>query len=118
LTLALFTGDVVPANECVDGNPRFKFVVECKAYKDAERMEALFGTSLIYKWVDEAETDAAKVDKRGIAIFKWNNTPLYCAVRSDITYPEGVPFITILNGIKVCHFEELVKYKEFWIEEV
>lgn len=116
LTLALFTGDVVPANESVDGNPRFKFVVECKAYKEVERIEALFGTSNIYKWVEEAETDAKKVDKRGIAIFKWNNTPLYCAVMHDIILPEGVPVITLLDGVKLCHLDDLIKHKDFWTE--
>ena len=115
LTLGLFTGDVVPANECVDGNPRFKFVVECKAYKEAERMEALFGTSHIYAWLEEVKIDAAKIDKRGIVIFKFNNTPLYCAVESDMVLPEGLKMITILNGVKVCHFDDLVKHPSFWM---
>jgi hypothetical protein len=116
LTLALFTGDVVPANECVDGNPRFNFVVECKAYKEAERMEALLcDYSLLYQWMGEAATDAAKVDKRGIVICKWNNTKIYSAVEADIALPDGVKFITLTNGIKVCLFEELLKHKSFWM---
>jgi hypothetical protein len=116
VTLALFTGDVVPANECVNGNPRFKWVIECKAYKEAERMEALFGNSRIYPWLEEVKIDAAKIDKRGIVIFKFNNTPLYCVVESDIELPVGVPFITILHGVKVCYLAELIKFPEFWME--
>jgi hypothetical protein len=116
LTLALFTGDVVPTNECVEGNPRFEWVVECKFYKDAERMEALFGTSHIYAWMKEAALDAAKVDKRGILIFKFNNTPIYVAVESDVTLPADVQFITILEGLKVCKLEELIKHPAFWMK--
>jgi hypothetical protein len=116
LTLALFTGDVVPTNECVDGNPRFNYVVECKFYKEAERMEALFGTSHIYSWMREAATDAAKVDKRGILIFKFNNTPIYAAVEPDIDLPVDVKHITILEGIKVCHFDDLIKHADFWMK--
>ncbi len=115
LTLALFTGDVVPTNECVDGNPRFKYVVECKAYKEAERMEALFGTSKIYKWLEEANVDAAKVDKRGILIFKFNNTSQYCAVDADIKLP-AIKIITLPTGIQVCYFEELLAHRDFWLE--
>lgn len=116
LTLALFTGDVVPTNECVDGNPRFKFVVECKFYKDAERMEALFETSHIYSWLEEAKTDAKKVDKIGILVFKFNNTSIYAAVDADVALPAGVKHITLVNGIKVCMFLDLVKYHSFWME--
>lgn len=116
LTLALFTGDVVPTNECVEGNPRFEWVVECKFYKESERMEALFGTSHIYGWMKEAAVDAAKVDKRGVLIFKFNNTPIYAAVEADIEYPTNVKFITILEGIKVCHFEDLMVHPSFWMK--
>jgi hypothetical protein len=116
LTLALFTGDVVPTNECVDGNPRFNYVIECKFYKEAERMEALFGTSHIYEWMKEAAIDAVKVDKRGVLIFKFNNTPIYAAVEADIELPSDVKFLTLLNGIKVCHFEDLIMHPTFWMK--
>lgn len=110
----LFVGDVCPSNEG-NGLPKFKFVVECKFYKEAEKMEALFGKSLIYKWLDEAVVDAKKVNKRGILIFKFNHTPTYCAVESDIVIPDGVNVITLPNGIKVCHVEELLAHTSFWI---
>ena len=111
----LFVGDVSPSNEG-NGNPKFNFVVECKAYKEAERTEALLGGhSLIYKWMNEASTDAAKVDKRGILICKWNNTSLYACVEPDIVLPEGVKFITLVNGVNVCFLEELLKHTAFWM---
>ncbi len=118
LMLALFTGDVVPTNECVEGNPRFKFCIECKAYKDAERMEALFETSNIYAWLEEVKIDAAKIDKLGIVIFKFNNTPIYCATEKHVELPSGVKFITLLNGEKVCHFDDLLKHHSFWIDTI
>lgn len=116
LMLALFTGDVVPTNECVEGNPKFKFCIECKAYKDAERMEALFETSNIYNWLEEVKIDAEKIDKLGIVIFKFNNTPIYCAVKSDIQLPISVKFITLINGERICHFDDLIQHYSFWVE--
>lgn len=119
LVLALYTGDVVPTNEREDGNPSFKFVVECKFYKEAERMESLLsGKSNIYKWLQEAVVDAKKVDKRGILICKWNNTPMYAVVQEDVKLPTGVSSITILDGVQVCYLEELLKHREFWIDEL
>ncbi len=112
--LSLFVGDVVPINEAnCDFN--FRFVVECKSYKEADKIEPLLsGASHIYAWMEEVLIDCVKNGKDGIVCFKWNNTPIYCAVK-DIDYPEGVPFITLINGIKVCHMAELIKHKNFWI---
>lgn len=112
----LFVGDVCPSNEG-NGNPKFNFVVESKFYKESERMEALFSNSLIYKWLDEAKVDAAKVNKRGLLIFKFNRTPQYCAMESDILLPSSVNRLILPNGIQVCHLDELVLHKDFWISE-
>ena len=112
---ALFVGDVCPSNEG-NGNPKFKFVVECKFYKEAEKMEALFSNSLIFKWMEEAAIDAEKVNKRGIVIFKFNHTPQYCALQPDIQIPNGVDKIILINGIQVCHLDDLIKHKDFWID--
>ena len=118
LMLALFTGDVVPINECVEGNPKFKFCIECKAYKEAERMEALFETSKIYSWLEEIRIDAEKIDKSGIVIFKFNNTPIYCAVGANIEFPFDVKYVRLIDGEKVCHLDDLILHRSFWIEEI
>jgi hypothetical protein len=113
----LFVGDVCPSNEG-NGNPKFNFVIECKSYKDSERMEALFSSSFIFKWLEEAIVDAAKVNKRGLLIFKFNHTPQYCAVEADINLPNKIPKIILPNGIQVCHLEDLITHKSFWITDV
>ena len=113
--LSLFVGDVVPVNEA-DCDFTFRFVVECKAYKEAEKLEALLsGSSHIYAWMNEVLVDCVKNGKDGIVVFKWNNTPLYCAVTKDITLPETVQRIVLNNGIQVSHFNELIKHRDFWI---
>ena len=114
-SLGLFVGDVVPVNvsEC---QFTFRFIVECKAYKDPDKLEALFGASNIYKWVNEVLDDCQKVNKEGIVIFKWNNTPIYAAVSHHIELPIGINFITLTNGIKVCHLDKLLEHQGFWLE--
>lgn len=112
----LFVGDVCPTNEG-NGNPKFKYVIESKFYKEAERMEALFSNSLIYKWLEEAKVDAAKVNKIGLLIFKFNRTPQYCAMDADVILPVSVNRLILPNRIQVCHLEELILHKEFWIDE-
>jgi hypothetical protein len=111
----LFVGDVCPSNEG-NGNPKFKFVIESKFYKEAEKMEMLFGKSLIYKWLAEAVVDANKVNKRGLLVFKFNHTPQYVAVEADVVLPDGISVIILPNGIKVCHLDELILHPTFWME--
>jgi hypothetical protein len=113
--LNLFVGDVVPVNE-QDCENNFRFIVECKAYKDAEKLEALLsGSSNIYKWMEEVLVDSSKVERDGIVIFKWNNTPLYAAVIESITLP-NIPRIILNNGIQVVHLQQLLEFKEFWFK--
>lgn len=114
--LNLFVGDVVPVNE-QDCPKNFRFIVECKAYKEAEKLEALLsGSSNIYKWMDEVLVDCVKVGKDGIVIFKWNNTPIYAAVTKDVQLP-NVSKIVLTNGIQVCHLDSLLGYPDFWLIE-
>jgi hypothetical protein len=112
--LTLFVGDVVPSNEA-EAQQKFRFVVECKFYKDAERMEALLaGTSLVYTWINEVLVDCEKVGKEGIVIFKFNNTKTYVAVTRAVQLPTPTK-ITLLNGIQVAFLDDLLEQKHFWI---
>ena len=114
--LNLFVGDVVPVNE-KDCEKDFRFIVESKAYKDADKRENLLhGNSNIYGWMEEVLVDCAKVKKDGIVIFKWNNTPIYTAVTKDVHLPENVKRIVLTNGIQVSHLEELLQHKDFWLK--
>lgn len=114
-SLGMFVGDVVPINE-QDCEKTFRFTVECKAYKDPDKLEALFGASNIYKWMEEVLVDCVKVKKEGIVIFKWNNTPIYTAVTKDVELPSEVKRIILTNGIQVAHLEELLTHKDFWLK--
>lgn len=115
--LNLFVGDVVPVNE--QDNPKaFRFIIECKSYKDADKLENLLhGNSNIYGWMNEVLVDCAKVNKDGIVIFKWNNTPIYAAVTSEIELPIDVPRVVLINGIQVCHLDKLLAFQDFWFIE-
>lgn len=110
--LTLFVGDVVPTNEAEVGKS-FRFSIECKSYGDAERMETLFGNSSIYLWVNEAIDDAKKLKKDPIAIFKWKNTPIYAAFPEYIYLPIKNKII-LLNGVQLCHLEDILALKDFW----
>lgn len=111
--LTLFVGDVVPVNESEVGEI-FRFVVEAKAYKEAERVHKLLDTSIIYKWMEEIREDAKKVNKEPILIFKWNNTPYMAAVNQTIVLPVD-NLVAINNGIQFCLLEDLLPIKDFWI---
>lgn len=110
--MSLFVGDVVPTNETEIGK-NFRFSIECKSYGDAERMESLFGNSSIYLWLNEAIDDAKKINKDPIAIFKWKQTPIYAAFPAYINLPIEKK-ITLLNGVQLCHLEDLFELKDFW----
>jgi hypothetical protein len=114
-SLNMFVGDVVPINE-QDCEQNFRFTVECKAYKDPDKLEALFGASNIYKWMEEVLVDCVKVKKEGIVVFKWNNTPIYTAVTKDIELPADVKRIVLTNGIQVAHLDDLLKHTDFWLK--
>lgn len=114
-SLNMFVGDVVPINE-QDCERNFRFTVECKAYKDPDKLEALFGASNIYKWMEEVLVDCVKVKKEGIVVFKWNNTPIYTAVTKDVELPADIKRIVLTNGIQVAHLDDLLKYADFWLK--
>jgi hypothetical protein len=108
-----FVSDIVCSNE-TDVAKKFRFVIEAKAYKEAERLELLLnGKSKIYGWLEEVKIDSEKVNKEGIVIFKFNNTPYYVAVNPEIQLPP-VQILILPTGDKVCHLKDLLQYKEFW----
>lgn len=108
-----FVGDVFCSN---DEKNAFRFCIESKHYKDIDTLEHLFNNSNIYKWLDEVNTDAVKIKKDGIVLFKYNRSPYYAAVNSTIALPATVQYLTLLNGEKVCHLDELLKHYDFWFK--
>lgn len=109
-----FVSDIVCSNE-KDVGKQFRFAIEAKAYKEAERLEVLLnGKSKIYEWLEEVRIDSEKVDKEGIIIFKWNNTPYYVGVNPLIRLPTPVRTLILPTGDKVCHLKELLQYPAFW----
>jgi hypothetical protein len=111
--LRLFIGDIVPLNES-ECNLKFRFVIEAKAYKDADKVHHLLNKeSSIYKWMDEARINAKKLDLEPMLIFKWNNTPRMVCVENHIDIP--TKYITLIDNTKITFLDDLLKYKNFWI---
>jgi hypothetical protein len=83
---ALFIGDVVPTNEADvsrDHGWKLKFTLECKFYKTPDNIEHLLYNTKIRRWFEQACTDAAKIKKEPLLIFKFNHTEIFVAVNSD-----------------------------------
>lgn len=106
--LTLMVGDVTPTNE-TDAGVIFRFVIECKAYKEKEPMDALFDRSKIHGWVDEAETDGKKIGKEGMLICKWNNTPLYVCGRFELPTKRKLILPNSKGDIQVARLNELIE---------
>ena len=89
----LFVGDVVPTNEtdvAREHGWKFKFTLECKFYKSCDNLEHLFNNTKIKGWIEQAISDALKVNKEPLLIFKFNRTDTYCAVPSKNLIPSSV----------------------------
>jgi hypothetical protein len=112
-----FVSDIVCSNE-QEINQKFRFCIEAKHYKEADKLELLLnGKSNIYKWIEQATTDGNKVNKPSLVIFKYNNTPFYVAAPQNIELP--VDRILILpTGHQLCYLEDLLKEKDFWISKL
>jgi len=124
--LKLFVGDVVPVNEREAG-VKFKWGIETKFYKTPDPFPSLLnGKANIYKWMREAEEDSAKVGKQPLLIFKWNNTPIYCATSAWINLPYSNDVCRMMhvyaddatkpNGVRIALLEDMLKFKEFWYD--
>jgi len=88
---SLFVGDVVPTNEedvFKDHGWKLRFSLECKFYKECDSFDMLFKPNTqIRGWFEQASTDAQKVSKEPLLIFKFNRTETYCGVDTITTKP-------------------------------
>lgn len=83
---AMFIGDVVPTNEADvfrDLKWKLKFTLECKFYKSPDSIDHLFNNTKIKGWFEQAATDAAKIGKEPLLIFKFNHCDTFCGVDAN-----------------------------------
>jgi len=118
----LFVGDVVPTNEADvfrDHGWKFRFTLECKFYKTPENIEHLIEAKRIRDWFSKAVTDAGKVGKEPLLIFKFNHTATFCAARLG-TAPSTIKNKLVLvdenakNVIEVFLFDEVLAITDWW----
>lgn len=119
--MKLFVADVVPTNER-DVGMDFLWSVECKFYATTDTFNHMFqGKSNIYTWFEESVVDAAKVGKKPILIWKWNNTPIYVAIedKGDLLIPPQFKIHQAQSPrpLAIYAFDELLKYPDFWMEK-
>ena len=110
--LRMWVGDVYPTNES-ECNQNFRFVVECKHYKDPEKIHHLLTKTVVNEWMDEVRLDAAKLELEPILIFKWNNTPYMAAINSNVEVPTKNSIT--LETLKIVLLDDLLKSPEFWL---
>lgn len=85
-TKVLFVGDVVPTNESDVAKAegwKFKFALECKFYKTADNIDHLLSNTKIRRWFEQAQTDADKISKQPLLIFKFNHSDTFVGVNAD-----------------------------------
>lgn len=135
--LKLFVGDVVPVNE-KDTNLTFKYSVEAKFYKTPDNFTALAsGSANVYKWFEESVTDAAKIGKIPMLVFKWNHTPVFVAIEKTsniLAHPETFELVDrhtmqpayVLpikpkfelvqdRHLQIFLLDDLLQHKSFWV---
>lgn len=130
--LKLFVGDVVPVNE-KEAGVIWQHSLELKFYKTQDPFTSLVsGTANIYKWMEESVTDAVKINKTPLIIFKWNNTPIYVGIRtsdlstinakrileSEEVLKEKFSISNSQTSISVFLFDDLITFSSFWIKQV
>ena len=115
--LKLFVGDVVPVNE-KEAGVTWQHSLELKFYKTQDPFTSLVsGTANIYKWMEESVTDAVKINKTPLVVFKWNHTSIM--VVSKVPTPCFTLAIIHNNQtLYISDFEELLTYKDFWVQNV
>lgn len=113
--LKLFVADVVATNE-KDSGLTFKHSIECKSYAKSDSFETMVaGNANIFKWFQESVTDAAKIDKNPLLIFKWNHTPIY-VIGLFSSMPQNPRIVLSQNDVtlSVFYFDDLITTPDFW----
>lgn len=116
----LFIGDVVPTNEADimrDKGWKLRFALECKFYKTAPNLEHMFNDPNILSWFEQARTDAAKISKIPLLIFKYNHTEIYCAIDPALISQPGTLTKTMKvgrepKGNEAWNFLLIFRFKE------
>lgn len=131
--MALFIGDVVPTNEAdvirSDGW-KMKFTLECKFYRSPDNLEHLIDGSRIISWYSKARTDAGKLGKQPLLIFKFNHTQRFCAIEkltepvngwSQYELPTTIKSMVTLHKLgpdpielRVFPFDEAILDLDWW----
>ncbi|MEM2159571.1 MAG: hypothetical protein QXN55_01300 [Candidatus Nitrosotenuis sp.] len=112
--LSLFVGDVVATNDGEDGH-WFRFVVECKFYKEPDTLDQLLTRKAkVFGWLDEVDADKVKVGKDGIVIMKFNGKDPLIAVRPEIELPFK-NYLTI-GDTKIAYLKDALAHPEFWLK--
>lgn len=124
----LFIGDVVPTNEADiirDKGWKLRFALECKFYKTAPNLEHLFNDPNILSWFEQARTDAAKISKFPLLIFKYNHTDIYCGIDPSLLSQPATVTKTIelsrepkepgdWNTLLIFRFKEALLDLQWW----
>jgi hypothetical protein len=114
--LKLFVGDVVPVNE-KDTGLTFKYSVEAKFYKTPDNFTSLVsGTANVYGWFEESVTDAVKINKIPMLVFKWNRTAIFVIIeKTDDVLPVQPKFELVQNRhLQVFLLDDLLEHPAFW----
>lgn len=126
---ALFVGDVVPTNEADVSREhgwKLKFTLECKFYKTPDNIEHLLYNTKIRRWFEQACTDATKIGKQPLLIFKFNHTEIFAAVDTDSIglLPSSLTRTMVLTydaeadlprrSMTVFHFKEALLDLPWW----
>ena len=118
----IFIGDVVPTNQSdviKSHGWKFRFTIECKSYKSVETLQKILTNSIIFTWYEQALTDAKKLDKEALLIFKFNHTDIFVAIDSKINLPiDNLDIIMNLKNkfydINIVKLVDLEKDIEWW----
>lgn len=114
--LTLMIGDVAPVNELDvirDQGWKLKFTIECKFYRDMDNLEHLVDKTRILGWYDKARSDAQKLNKQALLIFKFNHSSLFLALEAQ---PEWVLPKSVKNYISL-HREGQPDLRIFFMDD-
>lgn len=109
-----------PINES-ECERKFRYTVEAKFYKTQDNFAQLVsGGANFFKWFEEAEVDSLKIEKEPCLIFKWNNTPIFVAVRSSERCVQEIePDLRLIKdgkSLDIYNMDNIINIKEFWLE--